>query len=86
MEEPDSNHVFGRRFILYFAAGWSIVAIAYIFAITFIDIPEANQRYADTILGFLLGTVIAQVMGYIFGSSLGSQKKDETIASIAKQE
>lgn len=76
--------VFSKRFVYYFAAFWSVCAVAYIGCITFIAIPEANTRFADTILGFLLGTVIATILTYFFGSSLGSKDKTGIMAKAAK--
>jgi hypothetical protein len=34
-------------------------------------------RFADTILGFILGTVIATMLNFWFGSSIGSKEKDK---------
>lgn len=67
---------FSKRFVYYFAAFWSFAAAVYIGFITFAAIPTANVRFADTILGFILGTVIATIMNFYFGSSEGSKKKD----------
>ena len=64
------DDVFSKRFVYYLASFWSIVAVMYIFAITFISIPEASVRFADTTLGFVLGTVIATIIGYFFGASI----------------
>lgn len=64
-----------RRFIYYYAAFWSACAAAYIGFITFGHIPPDNVRFADTILGFMLGTVIATIIGFFYGSSKGSQDK-----------
>lgn len=64
-----------RRFIYYYAMFWSLCAAAYIGFITFADIPKENVRFADTILGFMLGTVIATIIGFFYGSSKGSQDK-----------
>lgn len=61
-----------RDFIYYFALLWSLFAILYIFGITFFPIPEGNQRVVDTILGFVLGTVIASIIGFFFGNSFRS--------------
>jgi hypothetical protein len=66
-----------RRFVYYFITFWSILAASYIGAITFGDIPEQNVRFADTILGFVLGTMVAAMFQFLLGSSLGSRKKDE---------
>lgn len=76
------DDVFSKRFIYYYAGFWSICAAFYIGFITFGQIPEANVRFADTILGFLLGTVIATIMQFFFGSSKSS--KDKTEAMLKK--
>lgn len=69
--------IIAKRFVLYLAAFWSIVAALYIGAITFMPIPEENVRFADTVLGFLLGTIVATIMNFFMGSSSGSKNKDE---------
>jgi ABC-type nitrate/sulfonate/bicarbonate transport system permease component len=56
---------------------WSVVSAGFIFMITFGHIPEANVRFADTILGFMLGTVVSTIIGYYMGSNHGQQVKDE---------
>jgi hypothetical protein len=68
---------FAKRFIYIFATFWSIFAAGYIGFITFGTIPADNQRFADTILGFLLGTVVATILQFFFGSSMGSKDKDK---------
>jgi hypothetical protein len=69
--------VFSKRFVYYFASFWSLCAALYIGFITFASIPQANIRFADTILGFILGTVIATILNFFFGSSSGSKLKTE---------
>jgi hypothetical protein len=76
------NDVFSKRFVYYFAIYWSVAASIYIGFITFGNIPNANIRFADTILGFILGTVIAQIANFFFGSSSSSQSKDSLIKSV----
>jgi hypothetical protein len=71
------SDLFSKRFIYYFASFWSIVAAVYIACITFIPIADDNARFADTVLGFMLGTVIATIIGFFYGSSAGSKEKDE---------
>ena len=71
------DDLFSKRFIYVFATFWSLFAAGYIAFITFGHIPEDNQRFADTILGFLLGTVVATILQFFFGSSLGSKRKDK---------
>lgn len=70
---------FSKRFIYYFAAFWSLFAVVYIGAITFMEIPEASTRFADTILGFILGTVIATIINFFYGSSSGNEKRAEKV-------
>lgn len=64
-----------KRGIYYLAFFWSVVASLYLFGVTFFPIPASNERIADTVLGFLLGTIIASIINYFFGSSYGSLEK-----------
>ena len=70
------SDVFSKRFTMYLTSFWSIAAAVYIGFITFSIIPEPNVRFADTILGFILGTVVATMLNFWFGSSIGSKEKD----------
>ena len=70
-----------KTFIMLLSAFWSIAATAYIGCVTFMDIPESNTRFADTILGFLLGTVVSTVLNFWLGSSVGSKEKDKNASS-----
>jgi len=74
-EALGQNDVFSKRFVYYFAAVWSIFCMVYIGIITLYPIPATNQRFADTILGFLLGTIIATIIQFFYGSSRGSDEK-----------
>jgi hypothetical protein len=75
---------FSKRFVYYFATAWSLFAMSYLLLITLTTIPESSQRYADTTLGFLLGTIIATMIGYFYGSSRASQNKDSSITALAE--
>jgi hypothetical protein len=77
LKAMDSDDPLVRRFVYYFISFWSVLCAAYIGCITFLDIPEDNVRFADTILGFVLGTMVAAMFQFLLGSSLGSRKKDE---------
>jgi len=79
------DDLFSKRFVYYFAAFWSIASALYIAFITFGEIPEANVRFADTILGFLLGTIVATIVQFFFGSSDSSKQKDGALESLAKK-
>ncbi|CAB4160874.1 hypothetical protein UFOVP764_20 [uncultured Caudovirales phage] len=73
----NQSDVFSKRFTMYLTTFWSGCAAIYIGCITFVDIPMGNVRFADTILGFILGTVIATMLNFWFGSSIGSKDKAE---------
>ena len=74
----NQGDVFSKRFSYYLATFWSLAAAAYIYAITFMPIAEQSIRFADTILGFLLGTIVATIINYFFGSA------DTTVPNIHK--
>lgn len=76
-----SNDSFTRRFVYYFIIAWSLFSMAFLIAVTFFPIPPESVRFADTILGFLLGTAIASVFNFMVGSTRGSEKKNETIST-----
>jgi len=72
-----SDDPFVRRYVYYFITCWSIFSMIFIPSIVFMDIPEGNERFADTILGFLLGTMVASMFSFLLGSSMGSRLKDK---------
>jgi hypothetical protein len=78
------DDIFSKRYVYYFITFWSIVTMSYIVAITFCDIPENSVRYADTILGFLLGTAVSSMFQYLLGSTMVSRVKDQTINMLSK--
>jgi hypothetical protein len=80
----NQSDVFAKRFVYYFAAFWSVFAVVYISAITFATIPKDNIRFADTIVGFLLGTVVATILNFFYGTSKSSQDKTDKLAEMAK--
>jgi hypothetical protein len=75
---------FSKRFVYYLAGGWSLFSIVYITVITLVTIPPTNVRFVDTILGFLLGSIVATIINYFFGSSKGSRDKDASLANAIK--
>ncbi len=84
-QDPETKH-----FIYRFAWFWSAVSVTYFFAVTFVplfkDMSENSsfQHFADIILGFLLGTAVASIIQFFYGSSKSSQ--DKTRLLDARQE
>jgi cytochrome c biogenesis protein CcdA len=77
LEAMKSNDPLVRRFVYFFIGFWSIWSAVMLPFMVFGDIPESNVRFADTILGFLLATMIGSMFGFLLGSSLGSKEKDK---------
>lgn len=77
MAAMQSDDAFVRRYTYYFITVWSFFAMAFIPLIVFGTVPQDNVRFADTIIGFLLGTVISSMFAFLLGSSFGSRQKDK---------
>jgi len=72
--------------IFQYVLGSLIVIGFFVLLITlvFTEVPEPNKDLLNLVVGALIGS-FATIVGYFFGSSSGSAKKDETIGDIAKQ-
>ena len=77
MKAMDSDDPFVRRFLYYFITLWSIFAVIFIPCLIWVSIPESNVRFADTILGYVLGTIITGMFAFWLGSSQGSRNTDK---------
>jgi len=64
-----------NKFTSYLAIFWSVIASSYLFLATFTKV--VNDKIADTVLGFLLGSIVGTIMNFYFGSSTGSKDKDK---------
>lgn len=72
---------FSKRFVYVFAAAWSLFTMIYASAITFAPpVTEAGKANAATIIGFLLGTAVASIFSYLYGSTKGSAEKTKLLA------
>ena len=66
------------KFISFFAF-WVFTAImAFISAITFLPVSESGQRFADTALGFLIGTGLSMVFVWAFRTTKSAQEEKRT--------
>jgi hypothetical protein len=79
MHAMDNADPMVRRFIYYFAWFWSITSIIYFFGVTFYPISQTGKDFANTILGFLLGTAVSAVLQFFYGSSKSSQDKTKSM-------
>ena len=76
MKAMDSDDPLVRRYIYYFITFWSIFAAIFIPSLIWVDIAESNIRFADTILGYVMGTMVTSMFSFLLGSSMGSRMKD----------
>ena len=70
---------FAKHFIYWFAWFWSVGSMAYFFAITFGQVPASGKDFGNIILGFLLGTAVATIISFFYGSSKSSKDKTDTM-------
>lgn len=70
------NDKIATHFIYYYSWFWAISSTVYFFCVTFVSMPEGGQHFADVILGFLLGTAVATIIGFFYGNSDTGEKKD----------
>ena len=77
MAAMKSDDKFVRRFLYYFIALWSIFSVIFIPCLIWVSIPDSGLRYADTILGYVMGTIVTGMFAFLLGSSQGSRLKDE---------
>lgn len=73
------DNAWKNRYVLYLATGVIGVCTIYFFCLTFLPVPESGKRYADIILGALIGSGFTAIMSWLYGSSKGSGDKQATI-------
>jgi hypothetical protein len=75
------DDLFSKRFAYYFAAAWSLFSMAYIVGVTFWAPPsDAGKANSATVLGFLLGTAVASIFMWLYGSTRSSADKNKLLA------
>lgn len=57
------------KFIYYYVGLTTGFVLLYVCAVTFMSIPKENVRFVDTVLGFLLGTVLSGGISYFLGGT-----------------
>jgi phosphotransferase system glucose/maltose/N-acetylglucosamine-specific IIC component len=63
---------------------WSVFSAGYISFVSFLDIPKDNVRFVDTVLGFLLGTVVGTIITYYMGNKHDPKKEESKDADTSK--
>lgn len=63
-------------FEMIFAIIIILLVGGYFYGVTFTNIPEGNTRIVDTILGFLLGSVLSPIIMWAFRSSKAQVDKE----------
>jgi len=75
---------FAKHFIYWFAWFWSVGSMVYFFAITFGQVPASGKDFGNIILGFLLGTAVATIISFFYGSSKSSKDKTDAMKEAIK--
>ena len=76
---------FAKRFIYWYAIGITTFSFIYFFVVTLIDLNEDQRTIANIILGFLLGTGLATILSFFYGTSYGSLQKNKQIEELSKK-
>ena len=76
--------LFSKHFIYWFAWYWSVGSTLYFFSVTFLPMPEGGRDFANIILGFLLGTAVATIISFFYGSSKSSKDKTDALVKEMK--
>lgn len=76
------NDKTAKHFIYHFAWFWSITSVTYFFCVTFFQLPEGGRDFANIILGFLLGTAVATIISFFYGSSKSSKDKTDAMMKV----
>lgn len=74
-EAMKSDDPWVRRFVYLFAWFWAISSVIYFFTVTFIDMPQTGEQFANFILGFLTGTAVATIIGFFYGGAVKGDDK-----------
>ncbi len=68
-----------KQILIYMAIGILAFCALYFILVTFLPMPETGKRYADIILGALIGSGFTALISFYYGSSKSSQDKGEQL-------
>lgn len=75
LQTLDKQGWFAKNFLYLYASFWAIFSAAYFIGVTFFQLPTGNLRFADLILGFIMGTVIGGIISFFYGASLKQSRQ-----------
>lgn len=75
LQTLDKQGWFARNFLYLYATFWALYSAGYFAGVTFLSLPLGNLRFADLILGFIMGTVIGGIISFFYGASLKQPKQ-----------
>lgn len=71
-------------YVQYGSAGLAILAfLGLLYAMCFNKVPSENTNLVNIMIGSL-GTIVTNIFGYWFGSSLGSARKTDALEKLGK--
>lgn len=76
--------LYAKHFIYKFAWFWAWASVFYFFFVTFVPMPQGARDFANIILGFLLGTAVATIIAFFYGSSKSSKDKTDIMVQGMK--
>lgn len=63
-----------KRFFYALTAGLITIALLYLIGVTFVPLGDHNQRIADTVTGFMMGSILSPIIGYFYISTSSNLK------------
>ena len=73
---------FTKRFLMYLTIGLLLSCFGFDYYVLTAKLTVDNREIVFSILGFVNGTIISQVVNFWFGSSLGSMQKSATLQGL----
>jgi len=73
-----------EKMIILLGALIIVLSFLYVGMVTFFVIPDSGKDIAQTAVGFLLGSCVATIINYIWGSSAGSAAKSKAMEKQLK--
>lgn len=68
-EQIKAGNYTAANFIYWYSWFWALSSTVYFFCVTFLPLPTDGKDFANIILGFLLGTAVATIIGFFYGNS-----------------